>query len=86
MHCQMIQLLSKETIHDEAAYARICPEFGIAFSSDFRYLEGSEVMDNWAGGLHYQRHPDASAYNQYDWFCPNKADPPNPNPSLFVEN
>ena len=54
---------------DKAAY-----EFGIDFSSDFRYTKGSAILHNWAGRPHYERHPDDSAYNQYDWFCPNKVE------------
>ena len=38
-------------------------------------MKAAKIMHNWAGGPHHQRHPNDSAYSQYDWFCPNKAYP-----------
>ena len=55
-------------------YARICRELRIDVKSDFRYTKGSPVLHNWAGGPHYKGHPDDTAYNQYDWFCPNTSE------------
>ena len=63
----------KNNPYDKAAYGRIYRKFGVDVSSDFRYTRGSAILHNWAGGPRYQRHPDDTAYNQYDWFCPNNA-------------
>ena len=58
--------------HEVALYRRICSEFGVHPSSDFRYTPGSEHFQV-GECLEYHRMPSDDAYNQYDWFAPNKA-------------
>lgn len=70
MHCLVIQHLIKDGILMILIHIK---EFGINSNSDFRYTPGSGTFHNWAGGPHYKRHPNDSAYNQYDWFCQNTA-------------
>ena len=64
----------KNNPFDQASCETVCLEFGINPKADFRYTKGSSKTYHDNRYSVYKRHPDDSAYNQYDWFCPNIAD------------